>query len=263
MTSITELPSEAKCKKIIHNLILGETKKCPTCVGPLRRSTGYYWCKLCRKKVRPTAQTWLYGMKLSYRQLVVLIWAWQRKLPPGSVKAFTGVSYVTIARWSWRFRQHLPQDEQMLAGIVEVDEAFFGRKRYGNQRLVLGMLERHSRRLKLVVITDREQDTLEALLLKHVATTSQVCTDGWSSYRDIEYYGYDHFSCNHSEWEFGITNNIESAWSAAKRQLRRMYGRLNNHRWLEIFMREWEARHNFPNLFENPTDYLQVCLVPR
>lgn len=77
MTSIAELPSEAKYRRIIHNLILGETHKCPRCLGPLRRSTGYYWCKPCRRKVRPTALTWLYGMKLSYRQLVLLIWAWQ------------------------------------------------------------------------------------------------------------------------------------------------------------------------------------------
>jgi hypothetical protein len=262
MTSIADLPSEAKCQKIIHKLILGDTRKCPRCRGTLKRGVGYYWCKPCRRKVRPNALTWLYGMKLSYRQLVVLVWAWQRKLPPGSVKAFTGLSYVTIARWSWRFRKHLPQDATMLEGVVEVDEAFFGRKRHHNQRMVLGMLERHSRRLKLVVITDRDQDTLEAELLKHVATNSQVCTDELASYNDLEYYGYEHFSCNHSIWQFGITNLIECTWSETKRQLRRMYGRLNNYRWLEAFMQEWEARHNFPNLFENPTGYLQECLVP-
>jgi IS1 family transposase/transposase-like protein len=262
MTSIAELPSEAKCRQIIHKLILGDVRKCPRCTGALRRGNGYYWCRPCRRKVRPKALTWLYGMKLSYRQLVVLIWAWQRKQSPGAIKAFTGMSYVTIARWSWRFRQNLPVDEAMLEGVIEVDEAFFGRQRHHNQRMVLGMLERHSRRLKLVVITDRDQDTLEAELLRCIATSSQVCTDGWSSYNDLEYYGYDHFTCNHSEWEFGITNLIEGTWSAAKRQLRRMYGRLNNHRYLETFMREWEARHNFPNLFKNPTDYLQVCLVP-
>lgn len=57
----------------------------------------------------------------------------------------------------------MPVDETMLEGVVEVDEAFFGKQRYHNQRLVLGMLERHSRRLKLVVITDRDQDTLGGL----------------------------------------------------------------------------------------------------
>src|SRR5476651_405500 len=123
MTSIAELPSEAKCRRIIHKLILGETNKCPRCLGALKRSTSYYWCKPCRRKVYPKSLTWLYGMKLSYRQLVLLIWAWQRKLPPGSVKDFTGLSYVTIARWSWRFRKHLPEDNEMLGGIVEVDEA--------------------------------------------------------------------------------------------------------------------------------------------
>lgn len=260
MTSIRELPSEAKCQKIINNIILGKTKGCPKCSGKLKRSTDYYWCKACRRKIRPKAQTWLYGMKLPYRQLIVLIWCWQRKLPPGPIKEFTGSSYITIARWSWRFRQHLPVDQSMLEGVVEVDEAFFGRQKHQNQVMV-GAIERHGR-LKLQIITDREQDTLEAFLLADIRTTSQVCTDGWSSYQDIQFYGYDHWSCNHSKYEFGITNIIESVWSAAKRQLRRMYGKLDNNRYLEIFMREWEARYNFPELFKNPTDYLQVCLVP-
>lgn len=261
MTSIRQLPTEAKCRQIIHKLVLGTGSRCPGCHGRMKRSQDYYWCKPCRRKVRPKALTWLYGMKLSYRQLLVLIWCWQRKLPPGPVREFTGLSYVTIARWSWRFRQHLPQDGTMLEGVVEVDEAFFGRRKYGNQLLVVGAVERGGR-LKLQIIADREQDTLEAFLLAQVSTSSQVCTDGWSSYQDIQFYGYDHWTCNHSKYEFGLTNVIESVWSAAKRQLRRMYGKLNNHRYLETFMREWEARYNFPELFKNPTDYLQVCLVP-
>jgi IS1 family transposase len=200
-------------------------------------------------------------MKLSYQQLVVLILAWQRRMPPGPVKEFTGLSYTTIARWSWRFRKHLPQDNGLLEGIVEVDEAFFGRKRHHNQLMVVGAVERYGR-LRLRIIADREQDTLEAFLLASVDTKSQVCTDGWSSYQGIQYYGYDHWMCNHSEYEFGETNIIESVWSNCKRQLRRMYGKLNNQRWLATFMRELEARYNFPELFKNPIDYLQVCLVP-
>lgn len=100
MTSIAGLLSKARCRRVIQKLILGETSKCPRCMWTLKRGNGYYWCKPCRQKVCPKALTWLYGMKLSHRQLVVLIWAWQHKLPPGSVKAFTGLSYVTIARWS-------------------------------------------------------------------------------------------------------------------------------------------------------------------
>lgn len=74
----------------------------------------------------------------------------------------------------------------MLSGVVEVDEAWFGKKRFGNQTIVVGAIERDTKRLKLQIIPDTEQDSLEGFLETHVTRGSLVVTDCASGYNDIE-----------------------------------------------------------------------------
>jgi hypothetical protein len=82
-----------------------------------------------------------------------------------------------------------------------------------------------------------------------------------AGYYDIGWNGYGHQLHNHSLGHFKDTNQIEGVWSVAKRQLRRMYGQIRTER-LPEFLQEWEARRNFPKLFNNPEAYLAMCLVP-
>jgi hypothetical protein len=64
-----------------------------------------------------------------------------------------------------------------LSGIVEVDESFFGKQKYGRQTMVVGAIERDTRRLRLQVIPDRAQDTLELFLTSTVthSRTGLIC----------------------------------------------------------------------------------------
>jgi len=245
----------------IAKIVFGCPAKCPGCVGSLKRHGGYWWCRVCRKKWRPKALTWLKGSKLPEAQISTLLRGWQRNVSPGAMKHLTGLSYTTVERWYARFRLHLPVDSASLQGVVEVDEAFFGRKRHFNQRIVMGAIERKSGRIKLGIIPDREQDSLEGFLLRHVQTDSLLHTDCHSGYYDIGWNGYGHTLHNHSIGHFSGTNQIEGVWSVAKRQLRRMYGQIRTER-LPEFLQEWEARRNFKELFNNPYSYLAVCLVP-
>lgn len=59
----------------------------------------------------------------------------------------------------------------MLSGIVAVDEAWFGKRRFGGQKIVIGAIEIDTRvlrlRLKLIDYSRRtEQDSIE-LFLEH------------------------------------------------------------------------------------------------
>ncbi len=143
--------------------------------------------------------------------------------------------------------------------MVEVDEAFFGRRKHGNQQLVIGAIERASGHIRLQLIPDREQDSLEAFLVNTVKPGSLISTDAWSGYSDLEWYGWEHWQSNHSAGQFSETNRIENVWSVMKRRIRRVYGVLRS-KYLPTLMREMEARCNFPQLFENCISYLQVCL---
>jgi transposase-like protein len=135
------------------------------------------------------------------------------------------------------------------------------RQKYGNQRIVVGGIERDGGRVRLRVVPDRAQDTLETFLLAAITRDSLISTDAHEGYSDLEFYGWLHWQSVHARGQFRETNRIENVWSVAKRQLRRMYGQIRTDR-LEEFLHEWEARRNFPKLFENPTAYLQVSLVP-
>lgn len=188
----------------------------------------------------------------------VMVLAWQARTPPGSIVTLTGLSYPTIQKWYGKLREHLPQDTHMLGGIAEMDESFFGKCKHGHQTLVAGARQRKGK-IRLRIIPDREEGTLESFLLEHVRTDSRLYTDAFSSYQNVEWYGYAHEVSNHSARQFSGTALQENVWSRAKRHIQKLYGRFHRP-YLEGLLREWEARHNFPELFTRPETYLRECL---
>ena len=260
MNKVRSFTSERKYQQKIEEIVFGPERRCPECNGCLYQAKSYWWCRVCRKKLSARSLTWLKGSNISYRNLFLLLGAWQKKIGPGPVKHLTGLQYPTIARWYAKFRAHLPGDCNQLTGVVEVDESFFGRRKHRNQRIVMGAIERKTRRIKLSEIPDREQDSLEGFLLKNVTTDSLLHTDCHPGYYDVSWNGYGHQLHNHSLGHFKDTNQIESVWSSAKRQLRKMYGQIRTKK-LPEFLQEWQARHNQPQLFKSQINYLEVCLV--
>lgn len=258
MTSLTNIPGEARCKQLVYRLLTTQTT-CVSCAGKLSWKREYGWCKLCRTKVRPKAATWFRGSKLSYRQMFTLIWCWQQQQSPRTVCLVAGISYTTVARWYKRFRVQLPATAPTLSGLVEVDESFFGRQRYGHQTMVVGAIERDSRKLRLQIIEDRAQDTLELFLTSSIARSSLILTDAFAGYHDLEFYGYSHERCNHSNGHFGPTNNIENMWGVMKRHMRKLYGCVPTKE-LQAHLTEWMARQNQPSWFVSPQAYLKVTL---
>jgi transposase-like protein len=143
---------------------------------------------------------------------------------------------------------------------VIVDEAWFGKKRYGGQTIVIGGIEKDTKRLKLQIIPDTEQDSLEDFLEHNVTRDSLVVTDCGTGYSGIEWLGYTREAWNHSRGHFAGTNYIEQVWSAMKRYLRKLYGCIPTKR-LQLILNEWMARHNNRQLFVLPQNYLQATLT--
>lgn len=257
MNSLTNLPSERQCHKQIFNAVYSSTG-CPSCTGRLLFRAAYAWCRVCRKKHSVKSVCWLRGSNLSFRQLWLLIWCWQQQKSTGTTVDVAGCSYPTVRRWLRRFRQHLPESTLELSGIVEVDESFFGKQKFGAQTIVVGAIERDTRRVRLQIVPDRAQDTLEPFLTRCVSRTAHLTTDAHSGYNDLEFYCYSHERCNHSHGHFGPTNMIENFWGVIKRSLRRLYGKLTLPD-LPNILKEREQRQNQPELFYNVASYLRVC----
>ena len=261
MTSLADIPSEARCKQFIYELITKQKQHSP-CNERISWKREYGWCKVCRVKIRPKAQMWFRGSKLNYRTLFFLLGAWQSRQSPGSIRSATGLSYATIQRWCARFREHIPPDGgEMLSGVVAVDESWFGKKRHGRQTIVIGGIEVDTRRLRLQVIPDADQDSIELFLESWVSRDSHLITDAAMAYNGVEWLGYSRETYNHSKGHFGESNHIECIWSAMKRHMRKLYGCVPT-RYLQSILNEWMARHNQRSLFESPLNYLKATVVP-
>ena len=262
MHILDQVPSEAKIRRFVRKLLFGQRMRCPNCASAdVRRIECRFYCRKCRKKFSLISHSWLSGMKLSWSQFWVLLVCWQSQHTLTSACELAGVSIPTARRWYRRFQYHLPyKQNQRFSKAVEVDEAFVGRRRHGNQRIILGALERHTGRIALKVTNNRTQETTDTFLLDHIETTTTVFTDGWNGYNGIDhFFGYTHKTCNHSKYIFGPTNRIEATWSAFKRWIRRCWQQVRAH-YLADFVREFEARVNEPNLFKSPENFLTKSL---
>ncbi len=260
MTSLADSPGNVWCHRYFYQIVYS-SKECSVCQGKLNFKANYAWCKACRVKTSAKAVTWLRSSKLSYKQIYQLVWCWQRRKDPGFVKDALGLSYTTIKRWYSRFRCSLPPDKQNkpLTDLVEADESFFGKQKYGGQKIVLGAIEPSSRRIKLQVVDDRSQSTIESFFELHVASQTAVMTDLHYGYEGLSDIGYDHYSFNHSKGEYSNTNQIENFWGVIKRYMRKLYGCIPTQN-LESILSEWVIRQNQPHLFIKPENYLETCL---
>lgn len=265
MQSIANIPNEYNCHRNLYKTVWGNLccSKCGSKRLLFRRN--YEYCPDCKHKSSVKSETIFRCSKLSFRTIWTLISCWQNKLSIGEIHRLTRLSYLTIRRWVKRFRRTLRRlRTDKLRDIVEIDESFFGKRRYGHQRCVVGAIERFKtngkRRIRLAIIPDRERDTLEGFIEGNVLKGSHIATDCLWSYNELELLGYTHEFCNHSKYHFGPTNLIEGLWSSIKRHLRRVHGTLSfSYEELECILREYEYRHNMPELFYTVDNYLKEC----
>jgi transposase-like protein len=159
-----------------------------------------------------------------------------------------GISSCEIARalgvtqktaWFLLHRIRLAQQGKnsgKLSGQVEVDETFIGgkaRNMHASKReknrpfekaVVMGVLKRGGE-VRATVIQDREKETLQPIVEKHVRKGSNVYTDELLSYWGLEE-KYAHQVINHAESyvEGKVhTNGLENFWSLLKRGLHGTY----------------------------------------
>jgi len=261
MQSIAYVPSHAVIQAELRKIFCPKGICCPRCQRRYtRKIQDRFWCKTCRfkfsfKRCLPFAHS-----KLSSQALWLLLACWIKRVSLQDTEAITGLSHTTIRRWYRRFAALLPREHITLGGTVEVDEAFIGKQRHRNQRIVVGAVERSSGKVVLRPIPNREQESLDPFLLAHVARGSLVCTDAYSAYEHLtEFFGYGHQVVNHSLGHYGITNRVENLWMRLRRFIRKVY----HHVWKEHLpriLKEFQARQNHPEAFTSPLAFLRFCV---
>lgn len=266
MNKLPKFSSNKKYWMVLNRLVFEVSCQCPGCKSTLqeRYVRQYLWCKHCRKKYRATAHqgSWLYGMKLSPRQLFVLLWCWQHKKSPDTARLLARVSYPTVGRWYQRFREQVPEAVVTLEGLIQIDESYFGKQRSRQpQLIVVGAIEPDTRKVMLRITNTRSQDALEQFVQDYVKLGTLVSSDKWYAYEELPLLGYPHEAHNHSVGDYANTNQAEGIWSSMKRYLRKLYGNVPT-KHLEAICKEWMARQNQPSWFASPENFLRVTLVP-
>jgi ISXO2-like transposase domain len=77
----------------------------------------------------------------------------------------------------------------LLQCIMEIDENYIAkqkkssapcRKLNGSFELMLGLIERDTKRFVIIIVTDRTETTIIPIILKHVKIASKIFSDSYS-----------------------------------------------------------------------------------
>lgn len=160
---------------------------------------------------------------------------------------------------------HYPWDDELLKGIVEMDESYFGGKRKGNRGRgaagkvpVFGILERDGI-IKVEVVNDVSSETLLGLTVKTVRRGSIVYTDKFRSYDARMCCGYKHLKVDHGKrFASGkvYINGLEGFWSFAKERIIKFHDVSKEK--FPFYLKEMEFRYNhrYKSIFHLLSSYV-------
>jgi transposase-like protein len=111
-------------------------------------------------------------------------------------------SYKTAWPWLRKLRHAMIRlDRDRLSGMLEADESFFGALETGGKRgrgeenklqaaIAVEIKDNQVGRIRIGVIKDASQESLQTFIQGSVAPGSTIISDGWRGYRGLEAIGY-------------------------------------------------------------------------
>jgi len=228
---------------------------CPRCKGrdAYSLSNGKYRCKRCRYDFREFTGRWLSRVRLSPKQWIWLVKLFSLEISTRRVAKELEVHYSTALKAVDSIRMSIVMHggDDLLKGIIEMDETYFGGKRKGkrgrgafNKVPVFGILERNGR-VFVNVLPDVSADSILSIAVRKVKRGSIVYTDKWKSYDALMFCGYRHMKVDHdvrfSRGKVHI-NGMEGFWSYAKERLIKHHG--VSPRKFPLYIKEMEFRYN-------------------
>lgn len=149
-------------------------------------------------------------------------------------------------------------------GITEMDEAYMGgseanrhladKKRTGpkTKTVVLGMVERNSKKVKAVKVESAKTYDLQDTIYSNITEGSHIVTDSYVGY-DVLKWNYKHDTVNHSAGQYVKTdarvafkihtNAIEGYWSIVKRGINGIYHWCSK-KHIQAYLNEFTFRYN-------------------
>ena len=261
---LSQVPSISKIKREIKKSLFGEYLFCPKCGSKqIKPVENRYRCLVCRKRFSLTSVTWLKSMKISLETFWLLLWCWINEVSIKQTVKLTGVSKPTIRKWFQKFRDNLPNSDNItLSGIIQMDEAYRGGKKRGYSIIGAKEEKQNGRKSKLAlkVINKPSVDRRDAIsfLSQYVEPDSRLQTDASSIYRGItHWWRVSHEYERHNKWEFALTSEIEGVWGNLTKFIRKMYDHVTRD-FIEDIVREFAIRKSHPEWFETTYSYVRI-----
>jgi transposase-like protein len=263
-------PDEQACLEHIMSVRFGGTlMDCPACGAEGQfhklRERRVYACPNCLHQIAPTANTILHDTRtplVSWFYAMYLFCTTTRHGVSGKeLQRQLGVTYKTAWRMGQQIRDLTSKAQgfdALLAGHVELDEAYVGGRKSGGKRgrgapgktIVMGLAKRDGR-MKAVVIPNVKKDTLRAVVLDNVEPGTVVSTDELYSYNLLTGDGYEHGSVKHGAGEYarydyrsGNTfhvNTVEGFWRLFKASVRSTHVQISG-RHMQRYLDEFTFR---------------------
>lgn len=259
MYQLNQIPSETQINKHLRRCVFGSTLHCPECFS--RNVLVYekrYRCLKCKCKFSLLSHTWLSNMKISLQTFWLILWCWVVQIPVKQTMRLSGLSEVTVRHWFEVFRSKLPQEQDILEHLVQLDEAYFGGratkalflgKQIGTRKVAYRLIDRFPVR----------EDVWE-FLETYIKPETTLHTDGASIYKKINnWWPVTHNIDIHKKFEFEKTSEIEGMFGVLRTFVRRMYHHVTADK-LQSVVLEFCMRFSRPEMFESPREYLTFTL---
>lgn len=260
---LKQIPSEAQIKKHLRRIVFGKNLSCPHCRSrSIAHYEARYRCRKCKCKFSLLSHTWLANLKLPLQTFWLVLWCWTAQVPVKQTARLSYLSIPTVRHWFDVFRSKLPDDENLLEHLVQLDEAYFGSKSKNTLRALFMGKQVGSRKLayKLVDKPYPVREDAWDFLKTYVKPETGLATDGAKIYRGIErWWPVTHRYDIHRKFEFENTSEIEGIFGVLRTFIRRMYHHVTYTK-LSSMVSEFCFRFSHPEMFENPYQYLLITL---
>jgi len=254
-----EFPDDDACLEFLFKQRFANIPHCPRCgvvAAEFYRVQGRtcYACVHCRHQLYPTAGTVMHGSRTSLKTwftAIYLLSVSKNDVSALELKRHLAVTYKCAWSMGHRIRIAMGLDNDgLLSGIVEADEAYIGGRRrssnrYSNKTPLLGVVERGGR--VRIEVTDHASATTAIPFLKaNVAKGSVLHTDESGIYNRA-YQTYNHHKVRHSSYEFvrgdDYTNTIEGVWGLLKPSWNGTHRSVSK-KYMQFYANEFVWRYN-------------------
>lgn len=266
-----EYPTDDACLEKIFQMTYGKMECCPKCNSAKKfvriRTRKSYQCPDCYMQVYPCVGTPFEKTRTPFTHWFLAIYLFtisKNGMSACELQRNIGVTYKTAFRMLQQIRKFIVNDQSILSGIVELDEAYVGGKNknrhydkkveksqgraYKDKAPVFGMMERGGRVIACQV-PDVKAHTIKPIICDKIEVGSSLMTDEYQVYNGLRAY-YNHQSCDHGKGKYvngeASTNCMENFWSNLKRTIHGSYIHVSK-KYLQLYINEVIFRFNNRN----------------